>query len=450
MRILKNILLVLASLFGAVLIFVGVSVWPIDRYAYQEQDFYTSMIRQLDTVKSGHIPASTGFSVGFATVNLTPAQRTATAGYGNRKGKLYTSIHDSISVRAMVVQNGSMRVAIVSADLLIIPPTVTALLENELPTIGFSLENTYLGATHSHNSIGNWGQGVTEVMYGAYNDSIVHFIADQIKTAIKLASQHVLPAQLHTAHIPLQKAVGNRLNKGGGIDSLIHVIEIERSDSSNLILMSYTAHATCLYSKDLELSRDYPGALVDELESRGYDFAMFLAGAVGSHGCKPPAYGWSCVDWMADEIVNRFEERKHEHTALTDSTVMMYRVPLVLPDPQVKISQDWKVRPWLFRKAFGEYPVFLTALRLGDLVMMGTPCDYSGELMPVLYARAAEKDVQVMVTSFNGGYIGYITPDMYYDNDHYETRLMNWYGPGSGSYMTAYLTKLIDIAAPHE
>ncbi len=67
-------------------------------------------------------------------------------------------MHDSIYVRSLVIDNGTQRVAIVSADLLIIPPTVTALLEMELPTIGFTLDNTYLGATHSHNSIGNWAK----------------------------------------------------------------------------------------------------------------------------------------------------------------------------------------------------------------------------------------------------------------------------------------------------
>jgi hypothetical protein len=67
--------------------------------------------------------------------------------------------------------------------------------------------------------------------------------------------------------------------------------------------------------------------------------------------------------------------------------------------------------------------------------------------MPPLYALGKEKGLDVMVTSFNGGYIGYVTPDKYYDVDHYETRLMNWYGPGSGSYMTESLEKLLNIAA---
>jgi len=436
-------------LIGAVLLFVALSVLPIDRFDYRDQGFYNAMELRLDSLQKGEAPGSQkGFSIGYAKVNLTPTQRTATAGYGNRKGKLYTIVHDSIYVRTLVVANGKSKVAIVSADLLIIPPQVTALLQTELPSIGFSLSNTYLGAIHTHNSIGNWGKGVVTFMYGSYQDSIVHFIADKIKESILLASKNTLPGSISTARIPLGKPLRNRIDKDAGLDSLLHIVEVKRSDSSKLILMNYTAHATCLYSKNLELSRDYPGRLVDELEKRGYNFAMFMAGAVGSHGINTPEYGWDCIDWMATTIVNKFETQRHYLTPMqNDSTLMMYRVPLELGKPQVKISKDWKVRPWIFKAAFGDSPNYLTALRIGNLVMLGTPCDYSGELTHILYENAQHKNLDVMVTSFNGGYIGYITPRNHYDVNHYETRLMNWYGPGSGEYMQECLNQLIDIVS---
>jgi hypothetical protein len=44
-------------------------------------------------------------------------------------------------------------------------------------------------------------------------------------------------------------------------------------------------------------------------------------------------------------------------------------------------------------------------------------------------------------------YIGYITRDEYYDRDHYETRLMNWYGPGNGAYLSECLTRLTEAVA---
>jgi len=440
-RILRVILIVFIFCLGLLLLFLAVSVAPIDRSVDRKQ-LYTTMMNRMDTLARPVI-SHRGFSIGFAKENLTPSYPTATAGYGKRMGKLYESVHDSIYVRTMVIDNGARRVAVVSADLLIIPPTVTALLEKELPEIDFTLDNTYLGAIHTHNSIGNWGKGVMTFLYGSYDDSMVHFIADKIKRSIQRASRNMLPATLKAGAIPLSNIVYNRLIDHGPVDSLLRVVEIHRSDSSKLLLMSFTAHATCLFSRDLQLSRDYPGMLVDSIEAKNYSFVMFMAGAVGSHAGKAPEQGWSCVDWMGEKVSKGFLENRNQLIAVHDSTLEMHRVPLLLSDPQVKVLKNWRVRPWLFSLAFGDYPEYLTVLRLGNIVMLGTPCDFSGEFNRSLDSIATRNGLQAMVTSFNGGYIGYVTPDKYYDRDHYETQLMNWYGPGNGEYMEQCLEQLI-------
>jgi hypothetical protein len=79
--------------------------------------------------------------------------------------------------------------------------------------------------------------------------------------------------------------------------------------------------------------------------------------------------------------------------------------------------------------------------------MLGTPCDFSGEFNASLDSLAHRTGVQVIVTSFNGGYIGYLTPGKYYEIDHYETRLMNWYARGTGDYVRECLEKLIVAAS---
>ena len=440
-KILRFIAILFFSVLALIILFFVVSVVPIDR-AVDRSELLTVMNNEMDTLPKV-VPASSGFLVGHAKENLTPPYPTATAGYGKRRGKLYESVHDSIYVRTMVIDNGSKRVAIVSADLLIIPPTVTALLEKELPEIGFTLDNTYLGAIHTHNSIGNWGKGVMTFLYGSYDDSIVHFIADKIKHSILRASQNLEPATLKTGTIPLDHIVYNRLIDNGPVDSLLRVIEIQHNDSSKLLLMSFTAHATCLFARDMVLSRDYPGKVVDAIEKNGYDFVMFMAGAVGSHAGNVPEQGWSCVDLLSDEVAKGFLLNKHHLVAVRDSTLMMQRVPLLLSEPQAKVLKDWRLRPWSFDLAFGDYPEFLTALRIGNIVMLGVPCDFSGEFNRGLDSLAAQHGMTAMVTSFNGGYIGYVTPGKYYDVDHYETQLMNWYGPGNGEYIEQCMEELM-------
>lgn len=440
-KILRIITIFFLGLIGLILLFFLVSVIPIDRDV-DRSELFRAMTEEMDTLRNATLP-KTGFMIGHAKENLTPPYPTATAGYGKRRGKLYESVHDSVYVRTIVVDNGSERVAIVSADLLIIPPTVTAVLEKELPEIGFTLNNTYLGAIHTHNSIGNWGKGIMTFLYGSYDDSIVHFIADKIKRSIQTASQNLKPARLKAGTIPLDHIVYNRLIDNGPVDSLLRVIEIQHPDSSKLLLMSFTAHATCLYSRDLVLSRDYPGKLVDAIEKEGYDFVMFMAGAVGSHAGNVPEQGWSCVDLLSDEVAKGFLMNRHHLVDVKDSTLIMQRVPLLLSEPQAKVLKYMRLRPWIFDRAFGDYPEFLTALRIGNIVMLGVPCDFSGQFNRSLDSLAATHGITPMVTSFNGGYIGYVTPGRYYDVDHYETQLMNWYGPGNGEYLEKCMEQLM-------
>jgi neutral ceramidase len=447
-RILKGFLFGLSAIVVLLLIFLAFSIAPIDKTSIQEFSAYGRMMSRLDSI--GHIQIQKPvhqFHVGYSKVNLVPPFKTATAGYGKRRGKPYTSIRDSLFVRAILIDNGTQRVAIVSADLLIIPPAVTEVLKSKLPEIGFSLDNTFLGATHSHNSIGNWGPGATQFLYGNYKEEVVNFIADAIVNSIREASQHVLPASMKSGQINIPGPVENRLIDNGPEDASLRMITFQQNDGTKLLLMNYTAHATCLYSKDFSLSRDYPGELVDTMESSYCDFAMFMAGAVGSHGCDAPVSGEDCIGWMAKQISDEIIHNPQSLLPVRDSVIAMLRVPLELANPQIKLNETWKVRSWLFKAAVGESPAFLTCLRIGDIVLLGTPCDFSGEFDHDLDSIAAQNNLKMMVTSFNGGYIGYVTPLKYYDFDHYETRLMNWYPPGNGEYISLCLQKLLEASA---
>jgi len=436
----------LAVTLTLLLIFLIFSIAPVDRKQASVHESYKRMMNKFEGLDGVKVPPATqAFNIGYSKINLTPDFPISMGGYGSRRGKLYNSIRDSIFVRAIVINNGAQRVALVSADLLLIPPAVTEKLESKLTTIGFSLNNTYLGATHTHNSIGNWAGGAISFFYGSYQDSVVDHISNKIVESIQLAATNGKPSTLKSGVIPITQAVKNRLVKGGPEDPLLRIIEINRNDSSKLLLMSFAAHATCLSSKNLSLSRDYPGKLVDMLESKGYSFVMFMAGAVGSQACSSPKRGQSCIEWMADEISQTFLANRNLLHEIQDTSLLMLRVPLLLSDPQLKIATDWKLRPWLFRMTIGESLVFLTGLRLGSVVMLGAPCDFSGEFSGQVDSFASTRDLTSMVTSFNGGYIGYITPINRYDVDHYETQLMNWYAPGSGEYIALSMEKLIEV-----
>ncbi|MFN8340305.1 MAG: neutral/alkaline non-lysosomal ceramidase N-terminal domain-containing protein [Cyclobacteriaceae bacterium] len=419
---------------------------PIDRSDYHGHTHYSDMRAALSALPAVASDTGNGWSVGFGKKNITP-HRVPTAGYGVRKGALFSRVHDSVYVRAMVFDNGIRKVAIVSADMLIIPPVITNILERRLPEIGFDIANTYLGATHTHNSIGTWGERLVGLVYsGSYSDSVVQFVANQVLESIRLANANIAPAAIRYGVVPVPSAVYNRMDEHSTVDPLLRVMDIERKDGVKLSLTSFTAHATCLTAEEMQLSRDYPGKLVDLLEQRGYTFAMFMAGAVGSHG-PAGGSGWEGVERMATLLADAVTGHPDSLHTVGSSLLSMTRTRMYLGDPQFKISKDWRVAPYIFRTLVGEYPVYLTGLTVGDVRMLGAPCDFSGSLMRPLDSLALTYGNRAMVTSFNGGYVGYITCDAYYDLDYHETRIMNWYGPGNGAYFSECFGILIDRLA---
>ncbi|WP_332368477.1 hypothetical protein [Spirosoma telluris] len=121
----------------------------------------------------------------------------------------------------------------------------------------------------------------------------------------------------------------------------------------------------------------------------------------------------------------------------------MFTLPLGLREPHPRVIGNWRVRPWLFYAIYGDYPSDLKALRIGQTVLLGTPCDFSGEFVADFKPLATQKGVNLMITSFDGGYIGYVTPDAYYNRPTYETRDMNWFGPYNGAYFEEMMMGLL-------
>ncbi len=445
MNFLKIILKIIGSILVLLLLFMASMLTTMDQTPYKQMPYYKEWKGLIGKV-SQDTTTALHFKVGWAKVNITPATPTPMAGYGNRRGKLYTSVHDSVYVRAIVIDNGVTQAAIVSGDLLLIPPTVTKILQSKLTQKEIPFDNVFFGATHTHNSVGGWGTGVSGLFFsGKYDPQVEVKLADAIFQAIVNAKSQMEPANLTYMESEDTLDIKNRLvGEEGGIDPEIRSVGFITESGKKAILSTYGAHSTVMQSKNLALSRDYPGVLVDSLEKGRYNFAMYMAGAVGSMApiekgvddfdeMKNQAYGVQKALLVSDTIPQTGQ------AALQSLTL-----PLPLREPSPRVTMDLVLRSWAFKKAFGEYPVFVKALRIGNIMMVGMPCDFSGELVAGLDAYAKTQGLDLIVTSFNGGYIGYITHDKYFDRNLYETKTMSWYGPYNGAYLQEVIRDMID------
>ena len=78
--------------------------------------------------------------------------------------------------------------------------------------------------------------------------------------------------------------------------------------------------------------------------------------------------------------------------------------------------------------------IYLQAVRLGNMVWITTPCDFSSEFAVQLKNSLAVQGFNTNISSFNGGYVGYIVPGKYFYLDEYEPKAMGWFGPNMGEY----------------
>jgi|TARA_B110000503_G_scaffold143711_1_gene247425 neutral ceramidase len=447
--IFKKTLVVLLSII-AVLTMATVT-W-VDRTPYIELDFYQKMTSELKDVRQD-FPKWTGgdtLLIGWSQVNLTPYGLVPLAGYGNRKPKEMTAVHDSIFVNTVIFSNGTMKAALVTADLLIIHPEITNLLEEKLKTIDWQLSQVFLTATHSHSSMGGWAPGlVGNLIAGTYDQKYVQHIVDKMILSIQIAEATLNFGAMGYSELIVPSLVRNRLVGAEGlVDPSLKILGLKSGGQEGLHLV-FSAHATCLGGTNHEMSRDYPGILVDELINQtNLTYAAYSAGAVASMGPNSN-------DLRQFEGSNYLGHELSAQIALLQQFGLPYqndlklrslRFPLFLRDPMVKISQHLALRPWIFNWAFGEYAAEISLLQLNDVLMIGLPCDFSGELAMELYEYAASKQLHLILTSFNGGYIGYVPKDKWYDLPKYETRSMSWYGFDNGAYFLEMIKMLIDEA----
>ncbi|WP_090341281.1 neutral/alkaline non-lysosomal ceramidase N-terminal domain-containing protein [Dyadobacter koreensis] len=448
MKFLKILFYILGSLLFILLIMVATMVTTVDRTPYKEMAYYKQWKENIGRIANEPAADTTSKQIiaGWAKVNITPQTPGPMAGYGKRKGAHYEAVHDSIYVRTVVVDNGISKAAIITADMLIVPPNITERVKELLPKVNFTFDQVYFGAIHSHNSLGGWYNTITGKLFaGAYDAATVENISQAIIKSIQDAQKNTQPATIAFGEVKDTLDIRNRLvGEEGILDPWVRNIELIKADGKKALITSYAAHSTVLNAKTMELSRDYAGALVDGLEAGEANFAVYMAGAVGSMGpiekgkddfdeVKNQAGG---VEKAIQSILGSFEKQPDIIRSIT--------VPLPLRDPTPKLTPKFALRSWVFRWAFGDVPSYVKALRVGNVLMIGVPCDFSGELMPELTAYAAKKGLHLMVTSFNGGYVGYITNDKFFDRDLYETTTMSWFGPYNGAYFQEVIKDLID------
>jgi neutral ceramidase len=442
MILLKKIVRVLTVISLVVVALVLATFAPIDRTPLSEQFFYQREMKSLDSLLIKNISPSE-LKAGWAKINITPKDQMPMAGYMPRDK--FDSIHDSLYTRLLIIKNDQATVALINVDLLLFPPALKEAINKQLAAAGLN-DFIYLSATHTHNAVGGWDESLGgQVAVGDFDRAWVDGLAKKIVLAIQNAE--LKPSTISYWESDANNLVRNRaMRKTGKKDGWVRGLVVQRQDSSNAVLYTYSAHATNLSRFNNSISADYPGKVIQKLEQQ-YDFGMFMAGMVGSHSfIWFPEKNHELVDVQSTKLYAQMDTLN-----LTDpfstASIEAHKIPIEFGPSQMRINKNWKVRNWVLSSTFGGLEGDLTYLRIGNTLMVGTPCDFSGEIAinENLHGYAKAKGLNLIITSFNGNYVGYITHDANYDMaTSAEVYEMNWVGPYHGQYFAEMIKKLID------
>jgi neutral ceramidase len=444
-------LLVLAVLF---VIFVG--PWPT--YAnsnFENSKYYKEALAAIDAnVKKTEITATPGrLSAGWGARSIVPPIGTPLAGFGNRQGKPSTGMHDEIHVKALALSDGHDTIALVGSDMLIVPNNVADLARAAAAKETKLTPNDILfNASHSHCGPGAWGPGIAAKQFGGtYDPKIVDFLAEAFAGAIIDAYKALQPAKAAFGSTDAPQYIRNR-EREAGVDPELSYMLVEQDDGDRCVLASYSAHPTVLGGGIMEFSADYPGYLQRYIEKNAKSSVVYLGGAVGSMGPKAPDNPdpFMRAQLMGEALAKLVLEGTAQPQFETNLDIVAAGVPITVPPLQVRLNPSLRVSPNLVNFLGIDRGAWIHGVRVGKTVFAGMPCDFSGELSADMKKWAQNEGVDLWCLSFCADYIGYISPDKYYQDMYekdggfaYEVGQMSWCGPNQGEYFTSLIKHLV-------
>jgi len=434
--------------FGVIVFLALTTLTRIDWRDYKELDYYLETVAHLDSLS---LESSEGqiWLAGWSSVNATPSTPAKLVGYKPR-GR-YEFVQDSNFVKTVVISNGTSTVAFLNYELMIVHPYLQGRINQAISESGLALDNVYFTATHTHSGIGGHIPGLLgKLAFGGYDENIVKFLEAKTLEGLKSAMSSLDTAEVFFRKTKADTLVANRLIAEDPIDPYIRQLIFEKQNGEKGTILTYSAHPTILNSKFMGLSGDYPNYLTKLMEQGEYDFSLFAAGTVGSHRPVAPGNQPDDVESYAFALNRNLSENIHEVFPVEEPNLKFGNLPLGLRKAHFRISEKVRIRPWIFNSLFGETNAHFDMVQIGKTLFISSSGEISGVFMKEWENYAAEKGLHLIITCFNGGYIGYITPDNYYNYPLYEARDMNWFGPYNGAYFDEMIRKMIDKAAGQE
>lgn len=214
---------------------------------------------------------ASSLQAGVSAVNITPPVGCFLQGYS--RGRPTIGIHRDLYAKALVLNDGTGPIGIVTLDLLGLDRTTVTVMHKAIAsTVGIPANRIVLACSHTHAGPHVQGNNNNDP---AYVDLLVHAVTQ----GLAVASQVMRPARMGYAESIANFAINRYLPKNGQkkfrpnpcgpVDHRVRVVSIldgakppptdRPAPPPRAVFFVYSCHPTIMAQENLEISPDFPG-----------------------------------------------------------------------------------------------------------------------------------------------------------------------------------------------
>lgn len=371
-------------------------------------------------------------------------------GYGARMSKPAEGIHDDVKAKALIIEDGTKKFAIVTMDILGFPPNVKPMIANRLEGTGWTTENILLLPSHSHTSLEMFALNDKNIFgmpaIGIYQPELLDFVVAKLSELVIDAEKNLTEIKVGTGQLKLEGL--NRNRRGDeAVDRELTVTRVDDASSSKplAVLVNWTAHPTIMDENDMWVSGGWPGYLQRELEDWiGNDVvAMYYNGAEGDQSVITRKGGshYEKAEYYGREIAKHAKQVYDEISPKENLVFKYIHQQISLPPAEAHPSfmetggEEYQLDEEKISALLNQiFPVhtFTTTLQFGELMIVGAPGEMIAEIGLDIKSKLKASGVKYpVIGGLANEWISYVLTEEEYHQGGYETSV-SFYGPTLG------------------
>jgi len=370
--------------------------------------------------------------------------------------------HDDLTAKALVLDNGEKRVAILAVDAIGGTQLIYETVLSRVAYLGIDRDGLIVCGSHTHSGNGDaadmffWNLVTVDM----FDHRIFDPMIDNLVGAVEDAVADLEPARLGVGSDDEDHHISHNRRGDDILDTEIGVVRVDHLDGSpKVVLFNFAIHGTILGGDNMLFSGDNMGCAERYIESElpGVT-AIFTNGAEGDVSPSAP-YGddeWEEIEAIGQVMGDAVLDIRGGIVTETDIVLDGAHIFVDMPDPYFRPAMFQEGLEWLYWFTISldglveQDNTNFNGLRIGPALFVTAPGEpiTSIGLDVKSYAESFGFD-EAFVVGLADGHLGYITTEEENWEGGYESGA-TLHGPETGSVVTEACYDIVDMLTSDE